>query len=136
MSVIWKNSPYLIKQSIVYKSAKNLKLGPESLLQCHRIIITFHSNARDGVVTLRLWCRDLKYSDVWDRVTSVVGRRGAKRWNTYFVPTVDDALERLILNYDMDAAANEIREAFEFIATRRAERRKEIEEIVRLELDN
>ena len=131
----WKKSPYLSKQSIVYKSAPNLKLGSEQLLACRRIIVTFHSNVRDGVVTLRLWRRDPSYSDLWDRVATKQGRRGAKRWNTYFVPTVDDVLERLILNYDTDAAANEIREAFEFIATQRAERRKEIEEIVRSELE-
>ena len=135
MASSWKRDDYLAKQSIVYKSAPNPKLGDIGYLRSRRILITFHSNIRDGVVTLRVWRRDPAYDALWDRVTSKIGRRGNRRWNTYFVPPVDDVLERLILNYDTDAAANEIREAFEFVATQRAERRKEIEEIVRSELE-
>lgn len=136
MSITWKNDRYLATQAIVYKSTPNPRLGAEGTLRSRRILITFHSNVREGVVTLRLWRRDPSFDAIWDRVTSVAGRRGARRWNTYFVRPVDDVLERLILNYDIDAAAEEIREAFELIATQRAERKKEIEEIVRLELDN
>lgn len=137
MALISKSDSDLVKQSIAYKSKPNSKIAKVEYLKSSRIIMTLHRSVLSGVMAIKVWeVRVDDWRDNWfDQRGIYWGRTGDSRWTNFWLPTTEEKLKGLIENYDTDVAARDIRSAFEFIAQVREDRKKEIEEIVRLELE-
>ena len=112
----------LSKFSIAYTSTNQPQLG-------ERVIMTYHHSCLPGVMKIRVWVKE-KYS-YWDCKGAYWGRNGELNWLNFWLPSLEIKMQRLIENWDTDAVASETMAAFDFIA----KQKKEIEEIVRSELD-
>lgn len=110
------------KFSIAYSSRNRPADG-------ERVIMTYHYSWLPGVMKIRVWIKDMEY-DFWTREGTYWGRNGELGWGNFWLPTLETKMQSLIQNYDTDAVAAETMAAFDFIA----KQKKEIEEIVRLEL--
>ena len=137
MALISEADSDLVKQSIAYKSRPNPQIARVDFIRSRRILMTYHRSVLTGVMVIKVWEVRVKgWRDNWyDRRGVYWGRTGKRRWTNFWLPTTEEKLKGLIENYDTDAAAQDTIAAFEFIAKVREDRKKEIEEIVRLELE-
>lgn len=135
--LIHKSDSDLVKQSIAYKSKSNPKLANIELLKSMRILMTYHRSVLSGVLAIKVWELNVGgwRDNLYDMRGIYWGRTGKRRWTNFWLPPIEKKLESLVGNYDTDAAAQDTIAAFEFIAQVRGDRKKEIEEIVRLELE-